>query len=101
MTGVVSALAASPLQEARVPAEYEVIALRYGVLSSRRNDHFYRYSVYGEPDRDLQMDYFFRGVPDDQVTVLVDSGYQPDALASRPGRKSLIPPVEALKRTSS
>jgi hypothetical protein len=38
-----------------VPAEQEVIALRYGVLRGRRGDHFYRYSVYSEPDRDLQM----------------------------------------------
>jgi hypothetical protein len=45
------------------------------------------------------MDYFFRVIRDNQVTVLVDSGYHPGALAPRPGRECLIPPGEALERT--
>ncbi len=80
--------------------DYEVLAVRYGVLNGRRSEHFYRYSTYAEPDGPLQMDYFFWIVRDDSTIVLVDTGYHPDMIRNRPGRVCVIPPMEALERLS-
>jgi len=81
-----------------MPPEYEILAVRYGVFNSTRGEHFYRYGAYGLPDGDLLMDYFFWVIRDDRSTILVDTGYHPRAIESRPGRECLIPPVDALRR---
>lgn len=80
--------------------DYEILAVRYGVLEGTRAGHFYRYSSYGEPDRPLTLDYFFWIVRDDSHTILVDTGYHPDMIKNRPGRVCLIPPMDALDRLS-
>lgn len=77
----------------------EVVAVRYGYLDSSRSHQFYRYETYGEPDGPIRLDYFFWAIrrPASQGgTILVDSGYHPDAIARRPGRVCVLPPVEAL-----
>ena len=73
-----------------------VIAVRYGSMDSSRSHQFYRYDAYGEPDAPIRLDYFFWAIPRSEGTILVDSGYHPSAIAHRPGRECLAPPVEAL-----
>jgi len=75
----------------------DVIALRYGSMVSSRADQFYRYGVYGLPDGPLTMDYFFWAVRTEESVVLVDCGYDPAVIGSRPGRECITPPVEALR----
>ena len=41
------------------PTQYEVTAIRYGSLRTRKSEFFYRYEAYHEPDAELAMDYFF------------------------------------------
>jgi len=38
---------------------YEVLAVRYGTRMTRRAETYLNYHVYGEPDAELRMDYFF------------------------------------------
>ncbi len=76
--------------------EFEVTAVRYGEMATRRSDNFYRYGVYGEPDAPMPMDYFFWIVSDGSSTTLVDTGYHPDAVIDRPGRVCLTAPMDAL-----
>lgn len=78
--------------------EYEVHAIRFGTWSSTRAEQFYRYGVYGEPDAPLDLDYFFWVIRSGTDTILVDTGYHPDAIRSRPGRICEIAPTQALER---
>ncbi|WP_432839754.1 N-acyl homoserine lactonase family protein [Dactylosporangium sp. CA-092794] len=75
----------------------EVLAVRYGTRRTRKSDVFLHYDVYGEPDADLEMDYFFWIVRVDGATVLVDCGFNEDSGARRK-RTMLCPPVRALER---
>ena len=38
---------------------YEIHAVRYATLHSRRSELFYRHSSYGEPDAEIDMAYYF------------------------------------------
>lgn len=73
-----------------------VLAIRYGYLATRRSHEFHRYDVYQQPDAALDMDYFFWAIRSGDAYVLVDTGYDPAAAATRPGRTCLVPPVQAL-----
>ena len=57
---------------------YEIHAVRYATLRSRRSELFYRYSSYGEPDAEIEMAYYFwalrRGGRDDPGRHGVRSG---------------------------
>lgn len=75
---------------------YEVIAVRYGVFHSVRSEQFYKYAAYNEPDAEIQMDFFFWVIRGPEETVLVDTGFHPDAVTHRKGRVCLVPPVDAL-----
>jgi glyoxylase-like metal-dependent hydrolase (beta-lactamase superfamily II) len=77
-------------------AAYEVLAVRYGTRTARRAETFLNYHVYGEPDADLRMDYFFWLVRDGERTIVVDCGFGAEAGARR-RRTRLIDPVEALR----
>lgn len=77
-------------------ADWEVLAVRFGEWETVKKDHYYRYSVYGEPDGPLHMDYYFWVLRNGTKTVLVDTGYHPDALRHRPGRSLLMPPMDTL-----
>jgi len=79
-----------------MPAEYEVIALRYGTLQTTRSQMFYRYHAYGDPDTAIQMDYYFWVIRNDEETILLDTGFLPEA-GTRRGRTCLIDPVVALE----
>lgn len=78
--------------------EYEIHAIRFGRWPSTRAEQFYRYAVYREPDARLVLDYFFWVVRSGDDTILVDTGYDPGAIRSRPGRECLIDPMDALAR---
>ncbi len=77
--------------------EYEIYAVRYGTLQSRRSDLFYRYGSYGEPDGETEMAYYFWVLRGGNEAILIDSGFSPPA-GERRGRTCLVPPVAALRR---
>jgi glyoxylase-like metal-dependent hydrolase (beta-lactamase superfamily II) len=74
---------------------YEVLAVRYGMRTAHKSDSFLNYQVYGEPDAELPMDYFFWVVRDARRTVVVDCGFDPQ-VGRRRGRTTLVDPVQAL-----
>jgi glyoxylase-like metal-dependent hydrolase (beta-lactamase superfamily II) len=76
---------------------YEVLAVRYGTLAARKSDLYYRYESYGEPDGDAAMAYYFWVLRGGGATILVDTGFDPEAAARR-GRTCVVPPLEALAR---
>ena len=76
-------------------ATYEVLAVRYGTLACAEGDLFYRYESYGEPDGDASMAYYFWVLRGAGTTILVDTGFDPEAAARR-GRTCLVPPLDAL-----
>jgi glyoxylase-like metal-dependent hydrolase (beta-lactamase superfamily II) len=78
------------------PMQYEVMAIRYGSLHTRKSELFYRYEAYHEPDAEIDMDYFFWVLKGGGRTILVDTGFDP-AVGTRRGRKIICPPVEALE----
>ena len=73
----------------------EVLAIRYGTVQTTRSGTFHRYEQYSEPDAPLQMDYFFWLIRGAGATVLVDTGFAPEA-GIRRGRTCLVNPVRAL-----
>lgn len=74
---------------------WEVYALRYASRMSSRDDVFYRYHQYGEPDAPKEMAYYIWVLRNAEATILVDTGYSA-AGGGRRGRGHLIPPLEAL-----
>ncbi len=78
-------------------AHYEVVAVRYATLRARKSELFYRFETYGEPDAEVDMDYYFWILRAGGETILVDTGFDP-AIGARRGRTCLCPPVEALQR---
>lgn len=76
----------------------EILAVRYATRRFKRSETFFRYHTYGEPDGDLQMDFFFWVVRDGAATVLVDTGSHRDALARRPAIEVLVTPVDAVRQ---
>jgi glyoxylase-like metal-dependent hydrolase (beta-lactamase superfamily II) len=81
--------------ERRVVSASELFAVRYATRTMRRADAFYRYSVYGEPDAPMTIDYFFWVLRAPSGTVLIDCGFDPDEGARR-GRTVLADPIDAL-----
>jgi glyoxylase-like metal-dependent hydrolase (beta-lactamase superfamily II) len=76
---------------------YDIHAVRYATLRSRRGELFYRHSSYAEPDAESEMAYYFWVLRRDDETILVDTGFSPE-VGERRGRTCLVPPVEALHR---
>ena len=74
---------------------YEVLAVRYGTRLARKSETYLNYHVYGEPDVELPMDYFFWVVRDADRTVVVDCGFGTEA-GHRRGRTELVSPTAAL-----
>lgn len=75
---------------------YEVLAVRYGTRTTRRSETFLNHHVYGEPDAELPMDYFFWVVRDGERTIVVDCGFGAGPGARR-RRTQLVDPVQALR----
>lgn len=76
---------------------WEVTAVRYATRDTTKGECYLGYELYGEPDEPIVMDYFFYLLSDGRRTVLVDTGFDPDA-GTRRGRTCLVPPLEALSR---
>jgi len=75
--------------------KYEVYAVRYGTLASRKSDLYYRYESYHEPDAEASMAYYFWILRSGDRTILVDTGFDPGAAARR-GRNCVVAPLDAL-----
>jgi glyoxylase-like metal-dependent hydrolase (beta-lactamase superfamily II) len=75
---------------------HEVLAVRYGHRVSTRAETFLNYHLYGEPDAELAVDYYFWVIrdPDGKVT-LVDTGFAP-AVGDRRRRAWDSTPAQAL-----
>lgn len=76
---------------------HEVIAVRYGTRPARRSDVFLHYELYGEPDAEIGMDYYFWIVRDARRITLVDCGFNETSGAVR-NRTMICPPAKALAR---
>lgn len=74
---------------------YEVVIARYGTRRTSRSDVFLNYSVYGEPDGPIEMDYFFWLVRNEARTIVVDTGFSRAGGDAR-GRTMLVDPTEQL-----
>jgi glyoxylase-like metal-dependent hydrolase (beta-lactamase superfamily II) len=79
-----------------VSDQYEVLAVRYGTRQASAAEVFLNYHAYHEPDRPLQMDYFFWVARNRSRTIIVDTGFSPAAGAAR-GRTMLMDTVPALQ----
>ena len=74
---------------------YEVIAVRYGTLASRRSALYLHWDAYGEPDADESLDYFFYVLRHRDETIVLDTGFEPGS-GQRRGRTCLRHPGDAL-----
>jgi glyoxylase-like metal-dependent hydrolase (beta-lactamase superfamily II) len=79
-----------------VSDQYEVLAVRYGTRQASAAEVFLNYHAYHEPDRPLQMDYFFWVARNPARSVVIDTGFSPAAGAAR-GRTMLMDTVPALR----
>ena len=76
--------------------QYEVLAVRYGTRPASAAEVFLNYHAYHEPDRPLQMDYFFWVARNPARSVVIDTGFSPAAGTAR-GRTMLMDTVPALQ----
>ena len=73
----------------------EVLAVRYCNRTTTRAENFLNHHLYGEPDADIEMDYYFWVVRDGAGTILVDTGFNP-AVGDRRHRAWWTTPADAL-----
>ena len=73
----------------------EVLAVRYCNRTTTRAENFLNHHLYGEPNTDIVMDYYFWVVRDGSGTVLVDTGFSP-AVGDRRRRRWRTTPADAL-----
>lgn len=76
--------------------QYEVVIVRYGTRRTRRSDAFLNYHFYDTPDDEFNLDYFFWVLRGRDRTILVDTGFSPEAGRMR-NRTMVLQPVEALR----
>src|SRR5580658_828050 len=76
-------------------ARYTLSAVRYGTLAMNASEAFYRWESYREADRPRPLDYFFWVLRGAGETLLIDTGFSPDAGARR-GRTCVIEPLAAM-----
>ncbi|HEX7161630.1 MAG TPA: N-acyl homoserine lactonase family protein [Trebonia sp.] len=82
------------MAEAGDPAR-QVLAVRYGYRVTTRAESYLNFHVYGEPDADLDIDYYFWVIRDGRDVFLVDTGFAPEA-GDRRRRVRFTTPAEAL-----
>lgn len=58
-----------------IPENYRVTVVRYGTRTTVKSDVFLNYSIYGEADAAIEMDYFVWIIQNKNRTVLVDTGF--------------------------
>jgi glyoxylase-like metal-dependent hydrolase (beta-lactamase superfamily II) len=76
---------------------WDVVAIRYGTLTSTKTGLYHRWSAYDEPDGPQVLDYHFWVLRSEATTILVDTGFDPQ-VAQRRGRQTLTAPLVALER---
>jgi glyoxylase-like metal-dependent hydrolase (beta-lactamase superfamily II) len=76
---------------------WTVVAARYATLETTLSEAYHRWEAYGEPDGPARLDYFFWVLRSASETILVDTGFHPDAGARRK-RTTLIEPADAMER---
>ena len=79
-------------------AKNSVLAVRYGHRVTSYAESYLNYRLYGEPDADLDIDYYFWVIRDEgagRAVTLVDTGFAPD-VGDRRGRAHHTTPAEAL-----
>ncbi|WP_407520040.1 N-acyl homoserine lactonase family protein [Methylobacterium oryzisoli] len=74
---------------------YEILALRYAVHDRPARDNFLFWPE-GDPHASMPLDYFVWVLRNAARTVLVDTGFGPEAAAER-GRTLLVHPAEGLR----
>jgi len=74
--------------------EYEIVIVKYGTRQGHRSEVYLNYSIYGQPDGPIGMDYFFWVIRNAERTVLVDTGFSPAGGANRK-RTFVIDPAKA------
>jgi len=76
----------------------EVLAVRYGDRVTTRAESFLNYHLYGEPDAEIGIDYYFWVIRDTDGTVtMVDTGFAP-AAADRRRRNWHTTPADTLPK---
>jgi glyoxylase-like metal-dependent hydrolase (beta-lactamase superfamily II) len=73
----------------------EVLAVKYGHRVTTRAESYLNYHLYGEPDADMDVDYYFWVIRDGGRVVLVDSGFAPE-VGDRRRRTHYGTPAQAL-----
>lgn len=73
----------------------EVLAVKYGHRVTTRGESYLNFPLYGEPDADLDLDYYFWVIRDGGGVVLVDSGFAPE-VGDRRRRAHYGTPAQAL-----
>ncbi len=74
----------------------QVLAVRYGHRVTSRAESYLNFRLYGEPDAELDIDYYFWVIRDDAAgVVLVDTGFAPEA-GDRRRRTHYTTPAQVL-----
>jgi len=73
----------------------EVLAVKYGYRVTTRAESYLNFHLYGEPDTDLDIDYYFWVVRDGRGVFLVDTGFAPE-VGDRRRREHCTTPAEVL-----
>jgi len=73
----------------------QVLAVKYGHRVTTRAESYLNFHLYGEPDADLDIDYYFWVIRDGGGVVLVDTGFAPEA-GDRRRRVHYGTPAQAL-----
>ena len=68
---------ASPPPAAAGPGR-EVLAVRYGQRVTSHAESYLNFRLYGEPDSDLPIDYYFWVITDPAGVFLIDAGFAPE-----------------------
>ncbi len=74
--------------------EYDVVAVRYGRLTTTRSDGFLNHHDYREADGLLELAYDFWIVRNAERTIVLDTGFAPE-VGRRRGREVLVEPAAA------
>jgi len=75
----------------------EVIVVRYGTRQTSKSECYYNFRAYREPDAEMTMDYFFWIVRSADQTIVIDTGFSPEAAIARK-RQPVVAPADALAR---
>ena len=74
----------------------EVLAVKYGDRVTTRAEMYLNFHIYGEPDADLDIDYYFWVIRDGRDVFLVDTGFAPE-VGDRRRRAHYATPAEVLR----